>query len=314
MPSCTISYIIIDMKNIMVFGAAVCDIAAYVKKLPKGNEEIELLHSDQRLSGAGVDAVAVLNGLQLQYDLMAPCGSGVYGDAVREMAEKAGIELHIEREDTNGCTYHMIDPEGRSSYMCVPGCEYDYDENDTMYADADDILAIVVFGDMLSGEGTDELISFLDRCDVPLYIIPDGMVGDMDDDVKEALVTFQAVWILREGEASELTRQQDMDAADRVLIDNGGTVITAGKDGLLCRTVDEDFRTPSIDDLFEEEKTLHTAETAFAASCAAGVDMRNALMFAEGIGERMVKNGGTMDDFDWTEQRQRLVRMITYRS
>lgn len=309
-----ISYIIISMKNIMIFGAADVDIAAYVKQLPKGNEEMEILHSEQRLAGAGIAAAKTLQGLKLTYDLMAPCGTGVYGDAVREMAEKEGITLHIEREGMNGCTYHMIDPQGRSSAMRVPGVEYDFDENDTMYADADDILALVVFGDMLSGENAEELLTFADRCDVPLYFIPDGMLEDMDEDIKEALLDFQACWILREGEAGELTGQEDMDASVEVLCKDGSTVVMIGKDGLLCRCDGEDFRTPSTDDLFEEEETIHAAATAFVAVTVAGVDKKNALMFACGIAERMTKNGGVMDDFDWTEQRQRLVRMITYKA
>lgn len=292
-----------------------CDIAAYVRALPKGNEDIDLVRSEQRLGGSGTDCAEVLGGLHLAYDLMAPCGSGVYGDAVLTMAKERKIELHCRREQVEGCTYRMIDPEGKESLLSVPGAEYSYEEEDTDAADSDEISAILCFGEMLTGENALSLADFMYRCDVPVYLVPDGYLEDMDDDVRESLLSLDACWILQADEISSFMDEKDLLKAVRRLsgMTSKPVVVMMGKEGILCCCGGEEVRTPSTE-AYDSEHEIHTAETAFAAACVSGVDLRNSLMFAQGAAERLQKNRGVMDEYDWNEQRQRLVRMITYRS
>lgn len=303
------------MKKIMIFGAVTCDIAAYVRELPKGNEDIELLRSERKLGGCGTHAARVLAGLRLPADLMAPCGTGVYAEEVRRMAAEAGLVLHCERDGVQGCTCHMIDPEGREAVISVPGAEYVYDDEDTSYADSDEISAVLCCGEMLTGETAADLADFLCRCDAPLCIVPDGHLEEVDEDVKETLLSLDASWLLRADEVSVLGGTDDFrDALVRLSEMTSGPVLVFSEDGsVFCRCGGEEMQTPESSGGSRKDAVLF-AEAAYAGARAAGVDLRNSMVFAQGAAERYIRNGGVMDEFDWTEQRQRLVRMITYRS
>lgn len=301
------------MKRILVFGAVTYDIIAHVRTLPKGNEDVDILNKEIAIGGSGYDAAKLFNGLHSSYDLFAPYGSGSYGEFVQAEAEKEGIVLHCVREEMEGCTFQMEDEEGKQSVMVMPGAEYSFDEEDVAYEDEEEISAILCFGDILKGENAADFVDFLYRCDVPVYVVSDGYGAELDEEVWESLVDLHPCWICRSidlmhiDENPEVAMGKLMEGNDKPLV-----VIDENK-SLYAVYQGERFRTPDSDG-YTDNHALHYASCAYVAARVSGVDVRNSLMFAQGLAERYTKNGGVMDEFDWNEQRQRLVRMITYKS
>lgn len=301
------------MKKILVFGAVTYDIIAHVKSLPKGNEDVEFLNRKIRIGGSGYDAAKLLNGLHSSYDLFAPYGKGSYGEYVSDKAAEEGIVLHCEREDMEGCTFHMVDEEGRQSVMVMPGAEYTFDEEDIAYEDEEDIAAILCFGDMLKGENAEEFVEFLYRCDVPVYVVSDGYGAEWNDEIWESLTDLHPCWICKEEDLVCL--DEDSEKAMKKLSNENDNplLVTTQNKSIFSLYQGERFRTPDSDG-YKDNHALHYAFAAYVSARAAGVDVRNSMMFAQGLAERFTENGGVMDEYDWNEQRQRLVRMITYKS
>lgn len=299
----------------MIFGAVTCDTAAYVETLPKGNEEPVILNTEQRLSGSGYYTARILKGLNLPYDLVAPAGSGVYGDYVREKTAAEGIPMEYISEEMNGSTYHMIDKEGRQSAFVVPGCEYEYDFSYTEYADSEEISAVVLYTDMLYGEGGEDLLDFISRLDCPVYTAFGMRKDELDLEISDTLLDLKPELFLTVEEACTLSGQQDLHAAmdDLLKRTQMPIIVIAGKDGLLYLDEEMQLRAPG-DDILEHVDMIsaNVCFTAYISARTAGVDVRNSLMFAAELTSRELKNKHQMDEFDWNVQKKRLAGMITY--
>lgn len=301
------------MKKILVFGAVTYDIIAHVKELPKGNEDVEFLDREVRIGGSGYASAKLFNGLHSSYDLFAPYGSGSYGEYVQEKTAEEGIVLHCEREEMEGCTFHMVDESGRQSVMVMPGAEYSFDEEDIAYEDEEEISAILAFGDMLKGENAAEIVEFLYRCDVPVYVVSDGYGAEVDEEVLEALIDLHPCWICRDEDLAVVDEDGEKAMAKLTEGNDHPLLVLYENKSLFSLYQGERFRTPDSDG-YVDNHAVHYAIAAYVSARTAGVDVRNSMMFAQGLAERLTKNGGVMDEYDWTEQRQRLVRMITYKS
>ena len=71
------------MKKTLMIGPSYVDINAKVRKLPKGNEDMDILSTSQKISGSGYVCANVFEKLGMDYELISPVGEGVYGDAVK---------------------------------------------------------------------------------------------------------------------------------------------------------------------------------------------------------------------------------------
>lgn len=301
------------MKKILIFGAVTYDIIAHVKTLPKGNEDVEFLAKEVHIGGSGYDCAKLMNGLHSSYDLFSPYGNGSYGEYVIAKAEEEGIVLHCKREELEGCTFQMVDEKGKQSVMVMPGAEYSFDEEDVAYEDEEEISAILCFGDMLKGENAEEFVEFLYRCDVPVYVVSDGYGAEFDEEIWESLANLNPCWICKDEDLAILDEDSGK-ALEKLAEGNDNPLLVVCENrSLLSLYQGERFRTPDSDG-YKDNHALHYGVAAYVAARTAGVDVRNSMMFAQGLAERFTKNGGVMDEYDWNEQRQRLVRMITYKS
>ena len=89
-----------------MIGPSYVDINAKVRELPKGNEDMDILSTSQKISGSGYVCANVFEKLGMDYELISPVGEGVYGDAVKKQALEDHIVLQYVDEMMNGWTYY----------------------------------------------------------------------------------------------------------------------------------------------------------------------------------------------------------------
>ncbi len=304
------------MKNILVLGAVTLDIAAYVKELPKGNEDFEAKSQEYRLSGNGYTIHQVIHGFGLETDLIAPVGTGIYGEQVREMALKEEISLEHENEEIEGSTYHLIAEDEKQTSFVVPGSEYEYDSSYLEYMDIDDYEAVVLTADYLTGEDGEDLIDQLSWLECPVYFVPGGRIQEVAQDILEQAIEISSTLFLTNEEVQVLSgEEENLEKGIQKLLEIKGksVIVYSNEDGLLYVNNEERLQTQKEDISALDERRLQCFASYLCAVCS-GVDIRNAMVFAMEFTKLIDHSHGKLDEYDWNEMKQRLVRMITWKS
>ena len=266
------------MEKIMIIGPVVTDIVSYVKQLPRGNEEMLVDGYSQQVGGTGYHTARFLNLFHFPYELLADCGSGVYGTFAYDTCVYEGLDVHQMNPGIAGCTYHIVDPRGNYQYFCVPGTEYDFDPDILQEIDLKEFSAIVLCTDMLLGEGADELMEMLREAELPLYLQCGMRVDEIGEDVLSALYALNPILLLSEADAVYLNGSQEEinTAAEKLHAETKAPVIIlkAGE-GAYYHDGSEFYIAP-----YEGVCSSEVFYAAFLAARAAHVDFRNSLVFA----------------------------------
>lgn len=266
------------MEKMMIIGPVVTDITAHVSELPRGNEEMNVEGYEQRPSGMGYHTALFMELFHFPYELLADCGSGLYGTWVYDACTEEGLKVRQEHPGIAGCTYHIVDPEGNYQYFCVPGAEYDFDPDVLQEIDLKQYSAIALCGDMFCGEGADELMELLREAELPLYFQCGMRIDEAGQDVLSAVFALSPVLLLNEADALYLNgREEDIDVIARNLFTrtSAPVIILRENEGAYCFDGRETFIAP-VEGSFVSEAFF----AAFLAARNAGVDMKNALVFA----------------------------------
>ena len=96
------------MKKVLLIGSVVTDLFGKVTRMPKGNEDFNLLEQKNRIGGSVVTCSAVLNGFHFPFDTTCMIGTGVYGEFAAAYCAKENIP-YVKSEDTAGCTMTIAD-------------------------------------------------------------------------------------------------------------------------------------------------------------------------------------------------------------
>lgn len=223
------------MKKTLIIGPAVLDLAAYVDHLSKSDEEISPRRTVQRIGGAGFSAACIFEMLGLPYELIAPVGTGVYGDWVRQEAEQHQIRLKIQPEEVSGCTYTLIDPQGNRGMMAVPGAESVFRADDLKEIDPDEIGNVLVSAELLEGEGREELLETLQAYSGRIFLELGGRGVLLDETARSALYALHPTLYLTEEEAGILTQNQEyadlLDAVRSISAETQASVVVLLQDG-----------------------------------------------------------------------------------
>ncbi len=110
----------------MIIGSVHTDLVQYVRELPRGNENAEVLKSETRIAGGGYAAGSFFHELGFPFQVICDPGDGVYGEYARNEALQNEIELLEGSEETGGCTYTLIDQNGSQGVFLVDGSEYHF--------------------------------------------------------------------------------------------------------------------------------------------------------------------------------------------
>ncbi len=295
------------MNKLLVIGSVHADIAAYVDRMPKGEEDITPDRTEQRVDGSGWKTAQMFKGFDFPFELLAPCGSGVYGEYVSEEAKKADIELKYRSSALSGCTYHVIDRRGQESFFCVPGSEYDFSVDYLMEIYPEELDEVVLYGDMLQGDGVEEIIGTVQELEKPVYFAP-GTSGDaMDEILIEEIFSTHPILHILDQDAYYLAGEKGEDLRHTAKALNRMTsapvLIIKQKEGCWYCGDDEEFLAPE-DRMMDPD--LHLS--AFMIARRAGIDVRSSLMYANRVSSEY--RGRTMTDRDYEYEKKRLAGMI----
>lgn len=269
------------MKKTLMIGPSYVDINAKVRQLPKGNEDMDILSTSQKISGSGYVCANVFEKLGMDYELISPVGEGVYGDAVKKQALEDHIALQYVDEMMNGCTYTLHDLHDETSRFIMPGAEYYYSRYFVDDYSADEIRSVCVFGDMLTldTQCTSELVETLEDLKKTIYFVPNGCSQNIEQEVLEAIYSFHPVLYLMDTEAYYLANEYSGELRDtaRHLYEktNAMVMIVKQGEGVFVYDGEESYLAPCKEKI---EYDMHLALFLVAKQC--GIDTKNALMFA----------------------------------
>ena len=296
------------MDRTLIIGSAHTEYIAHVKQLPKGNEEFQPDDIMQTTGGSGFKSAYVFHGFDFPYNLIAPIGTGVYGDAVKEDMEDCGIVTEADSDEVAGCTYRMIDQQGSESVLCVPGAEYSYDLSYTENLYPQEISNIALFGEMLSGDGVDDILETLDDMSRTVYFMPGDRIENAPEKAVDDILKLHPVLHLTDTEAYYFSKEKAKElkeTADTLFhMTDAPVMILREGEGTYYMDRDDTFLAPEKDRM---DPDLHVA--AYLCARNAGVDLKNAVMFANHFAA-MSKAGELPDEKDFEEQKKRLAGMI----
>lgn len=299
------------MDRTLIIGSAHTEYIAHVKKLPKGNEDFQPEDIIQTTGGSGFRTAYVFTGFDFPYNLIAPVGTGVYGDAVKEDAENCGISLTAQNDAVSGCTYRMIDEGGAESILCVPGAEYNFDLSYTDGIYPEDISNIALFGEMLTGDGFDDVIETLEDMSKEIYFMPGDRIQDAEKEAIDAVMNMHPVLHLTDTEAYYFSQEHAKELKETATylfnITKAPVMILKEGEGTYYMDEDDTFLAPEKDHM---DPDLHIA--AYLCAKNAGVDLKNAVMFANHF-SAMTKEESLPDEKDFSEQKERLAGMILHK-
>lgn len=298
--------IIESMKKPLIIGSVFTEIRNDVDELPKGNEDFIPKHTEQRVCGSGYDTAQVLNGFGFPYELIAPVGTGIYGDLVKHECAENHVPL-LEKQGINGCMYTLIDAEGKEGYMCVPGAEYEFDLEDIQYIDPEKISLAAVFGSMLTGENASDLIQALDDLNQPILFIPENRSEEIDEEILKEMLALQPQLFLTDSEAYFLAGActNDMkDTADALYKESGAAVmIYQEQEGIYT----EDGKEPTLVPCHRKVQ-FNMLAAGYIAASTAGIARQNALRYAVHFAEDC---GNAMPDSSlFEDEKRQLAKMI----
>ncbi len=271
------------MKKTLIIGPTYVEIFSKVKVLPKGNEDIDILSTEQSVSGSGYYCAKLFNDFDLEYKIISPLGEGVYGEAVSNQVRDENIPMMVVDGMMNGCRYTLTDTNGEQSQFIMPGAEYEFDDSflDDMYLYADDINCICLFGDMLCGQlsSIQNVLDTLSELDKPLIFVPNGRSNDFIEGVLENINSYHPTLIVSDTEAYYLANEYSGELRDVAKhlgeMTHGIVMIIKQGEGTFVYDQDECFLAPNEKKIdFDKEVALYLC----AKQC--GVDLKNAVMFA----------------------------------
>ena len=293
------------MKKVFLMGSMMSDVYGKVTRMPKGNEDFNLLEKKTRVSGSALTCASILNGFSFPFDTTCMIGTGVYGEPVADYCHKENIPF-VRSEDTAGCTMTLVDVSGQKSVFKVPGCEYEVDEEQLLQLDPSEIGLVVVFDDILTGGSCDELLRALEDLNVPILAVLSENILGVPEEVLDGLFALEpSLFVGKEAMSVLVDGETDLaDLADDLYEETQASIfLPMDQEGIYCRNVDGSFIAPN-----NKRVNVDHVIGAFVTAMIAGVDEKNALMFALHFGT--LRSKGLPTAFDYEEQKHRLVEIL----
>lgn len=269
------------MKKTLIIGSTHVDILSKVKQLPKGNEEIHITRTKRRVDSPAFTMAKQFRLFDFDFEYLSPLGDGIYAENVKEEAERQNIDMKYHLLGMNGCTYTLMDDNGDTSQIIMPGAEYEFDLSLTEDLYPEEIGNIVLFGEMLTGEdeSIEDLLEALDDLDKPIIFIPNGRSQDIPAEAFQSLLQLKPAIYLTDTEAYYLAGEYSgelRDTADHLFdLTKCRVMIMKQSEGCFVKEEKDVYLAPC-----KENINIEKHVSLFAIAKQAGVDDKNALMFA----------------------------------
>ena len=282
------------MSKALVIGSTVCDIMVYLDRLPSREGDAHIHEQMWSLGGCAFNVVSVLHALGQKVDFISPVGTGVYGDFVRAELEKLGIQSPISVAGANGCCYCFIESDGERTFLSDHGVEYGFQKEWLQSLEQESYDAIYLCGFEIEEPTGMELIQSVSKLEGQVIFAPGPRGLLIPKERLEAIYDLQPILHLNEVEAKAFSACEEIPEAAKKLHQKTGqlVVVTLGEKGAIAYDGNwykaAGFPTEVLDTVGAGDSHLG----AFLAASLQGVDVEDALTFANRLASKVVATRG----------------------
>ena len=282
------------MSKALVIGSTVCDIMVYLDRLPSREGDAHIHEQTWSLGGCAFNVVSVLHALGQKVDFISPVGTGIYGDFVRAELDKLGIQSPISVAGANGCCYCFIESDGERTFLSDHGVEYGFQKEWLQSLELESYDAIYLCGLEVEEPTGMELIQSVSKLEGQVIFAPGPRGLLIPKDRLEAIYDLQPILHLNEVEAKAFSACEEIPEAAKKLHQRTGqlVVVTLGEKGAIAYDGNwyeaAGIQTVVLDTVGAGDSHLG----AFLAASLQGVDVEDALTFANRLASKVVATRG----------------------
>lgn len=282
------------MSKALVIGSTVCDIMVYLDRLPSREGDAHIHEQMWSLGGCAFNVVSVLHALGQNVDFISPVGTGVYGDFVRAELEKLGIQFPISVAGANGCCYCFIESDGERTFLSDHGVEYGFQKEWLQSLEQESYDVIYLCGLEVEEPTGMELIQSVSKLEGQVIFAPGPRGLLIPKERLEAIYDLQPILHLNGVEAKAFSACEEIAEAVKMLYQRTGqlVVVTLGEKGAIAYDGNwyeaAGIQTEVLDTVGAGDSHLG----AFLAASLQGVDVEDALTFANRLASKVVATRG----------------------
>ena len=282
------------MSKALVIGSTVCDVMVYLDRLPSREGDAHIHEQTWSLGGCAFNVVSVLHALDQNVDFISPVGTGVYGDFVKAELERLGIQTPVSVNGANGCCYCFIESDGERTFLSDHGVEYSFQADWLKEIETDRFDYIYLCGLEVEEPTGFELVQSVSQLKGRVIFAPGPRGLLIPKERLEAIYDLQPILHLNEAEAKAFSACQEIADAAKILYQRTGqlVVVTLGEKGAIAYDGNwyeaAGFPTEVRDTVGAGDSHLG----AFLAASLQGLDVEDALTFANKVSSQIVASKG----------------------
>ena len=264
------------MKKTLIIGTIQEECLEYVKELPKGNENYDILSTKSQFSGSALKAAQVWQRFGFPFTLIAPIGQGIVGDHLADYMAKN--ELYAQRiEGIHGTSTLLVDQHDNATRIYAPGVEYNISNNLFLTIEPNEFDCVLLFGDALISQDAFDVIDLLAEIDKDIFFAPGHYFQAIDNQILNKLLFLKPVMILEDTDLLLEHFQYLEQVISGLQKDSQNTIIfLAQKKALYSFTKKEKFILNCTKYLDSEYLNI-----AYCLAKIANIDDKNALLYAQ---------------------------------
>lgn len=282
------------MSKALVIGSTVCDVMVYLDRLPSREGDAHIHEQTWSLGGCAFNVTSVLHALGQNVDFISPVGTGVYGDFVKAELERLGIKTPVSVNGANGCCYCFIESDGERTFLSDHGVEYSFQADWLKEIETDRFDYIYLCGLEVEEPTGFELVQSVSQLKGRVIFAPGPRGLLIPKERLEAIYDLQPILHLNEAEAKAFSACQEIADAAKILYQRTGqlVVVTLGEKGAIAYDGNwyeaAGFPTEVRDTVGAGDSHLG----AFLAASLQGLDVEDALTFANKVSSQIVASKG----------------------
>ena len=282
------------MSKALVIGSTVCDVMVYLDRLPSREGDAHIHEQTWSLGGCAFNVTSVLHALGQNVDFISPVGTGVYGDFVKAELERLGIQTPVSVNGANGCCYCFIESDGERTFLSDHGVEYSFQADWLKEIETDRFDYIYLCGLEVEEPTGFELVQSVSQLKGRVIFAPGPRGLLIPKERLEAIYDLHPILHVNEAEAKAFSACQEIADAAKILYQRTGqlVVVTLGEKGAIAYDGNwyeaAGFPTEVRDTVGAGDSHLG----AFLAASLQGVDVEDALIFANRLASKVVATRG----------------------
>lgn len=282
------------MSKALVIGSTVCDVMVYLDRLPSREGDAHIHEQTWSLGGCAFNVTSVLHALGQNVDFISPVGTGVYGDFVKAELERLGIQTPVSVNGANGCCYCFIESDGERTFLSDHGVEYSFQADWLKEIETDRFDYIYLCGLEVEEPTGFELVQSVSQLKGRVIFAPGPRGLLIPKERLEAIYDLHPILHVNEAEAKAFSACQEIADAAKILYQRTGqlVVVTLGEKGAIAYDGNwyeaAGFPTEVRDTVGAGDSHLG----AFLAASLQGLDVEDALTFANKVSSQIVASKG----------------------